>query len=137
MNAFVYSQSQAFQQPERVFRYYGRKNEIIFLKRIYDFDKISSNYGSFENELTQHTIRNDDYPYEWVFFDERLQLQTGEDEVLLKFLCEMFHPLIRSEKSSWIDVLNHLNSLLNVDGYEIYESGQVSNKSIYSYRFHI
>lgn len=137
MNAFVYSQSPAFQQPECVFRYYGRKNEISFLKRIYDFDKISSSDGSFENELTQHTIRNDDYPYEWVFFDERLQLQTGEDEVLLKFLCEMFHPLIRSEKSSWNDVLNHLNSLLNVDGYEIYESGQISNKSIYSYRFHI
>lgn len=137
MNALVYSQSPGFQEPDHVFRYYGRKNELSFLKRVYDFNLIPSSEKSFEEELARHTIRNDDYPYEWAFFDERLQLQTGDDEILLKFLCEMFHPLIRSEKSSWIDVLEHINTLLNVDGYEIYEREKISNKSVYGYRFHI
>ena len=137
MNASVYSQSLELRQPECVFKYYGRKDEFCFLKRIYDFNQIPSSVGSFEKELKQHVINNDDYPYEWVFNDERLQLKSGDDEMLLKFLCEMFHPLIRSEKSPWHDVLAHLNSLLEIDGYEIFESGQISNKSVYSYRFHI
>lgn len=137
MNTYVYSQSPGFQHPEHVFKYYGRKNEVDFLKRIYDFSLIPSSDLTFENEVFHHTIRNNDYPYEWVFTDERLQLQTGDDEVLLKFLCEMFHPIIRSEESPWSEVLDYINGLLNIDGYEIYESGKISNKSVYGYRFHI
>lgn len=137
MNAYVYSQSPGFQHPEHVFKYYGRKNDVDFLKRLYDLSLIPSSDLTFENEVFQHTIRNNDYPYEWVFTDERLQLQTGDDEVLLKFLCEMFHPIIRSEESSWSEVLDYINSLLNIDGYEIYESGKISNRSVYGYRFHI
>lgn len=137
MNAFVYSMPLNQQHPEYVFKYYGRKNEVEFLKKIYDFSKISSEESNFEAEIIRHTIRNDDYQYGWVFYDERLQLQKGDDEIFLKFLCEMFHPLVRIEKSSWEDILEHINSLLKIDGYEIYEYEKISNKVIYNYKFYM
>lgn len=107
------------------------------MKRIYDFSQISSHESDFEDEIIRHTIRNDDYPYGWVFYDDRLQLQNGNDELFLKFLCEMFHPLVRIEKSSWEEILEHINSLLKIDGYEIYEYKKVSNKVIYNYKFYV
>lgn len=67
-----------------------------FLKRIYDLNSLPSNDSRFENaegDIWQHTINNDDYEAGWVFEDDRFQLQNGEDEVLLTFLCAVFHPL--------------------------------------------
>lgn len=59
-----------------------------------------SRFDTFEGEIQQHTINNYDYKHSWVFHDDRLGLKNGNDEILLKFLCEMFHPVVRSEKSA-------------------------------------
>lgn len=137
LNNYVYSQSENLQHPECVFAYYGRKGMIEFLKRLYNFVNIPSSEKSFEAELIRHTVANDDYPYDWTFNDERLQLSNGDDEVLLKFLSEMFHPTIRSEKSSWQNALNYINDLLRVDGYELYEIEKISGRSVYGYKYTI
>ncbi len=119
------------------FEYYGRKGLLEFLKRIYDFDSIYSAETSFENELIRHTVANDDYEYKWVFYEDRLQLENGNDEILLKFLCEMFHPVVRNEKSNWINIFEKINELIKVDGYELYEVGKISNRSVFGYRHFI
>ena len=139
-NAYIYSQSGTFQQPERVFYYSGRRDDITFLNRLYDLKSMPSadpRFKTFEEEIRQHTIANDDYQYGWVFQDDRLGLRNGNDEALLKFLCEMFHPMIRSEESNWQGVLAEINQLIKEDGYEIYESGKISGRSVYSYRFSV
>lgn len=69
-----------------------------------------------------------------IFEDERLGLKNGNDETLLKFLCQMFHPVVKNEKSDWQAVLITVNELLKADGYEIYEIEKMSNKSVYFYR---
>ena len=81
--------------------YYGRMEEIEFLSRLYDLDKMQSNdsrYRSAREDIIQHTVNNDDFPNCWVFQDERFELKNGSDETFLKFLCEIFHPLVRDER---------------------------------------
>lgn len=122
----------------RIFYYYGRRDDLTFLKRLYDLKSMpseDSRFHTFEEEIIQHTIANDDYEYGWVFDDDRLGLKSDNDEILLKFLCEMFHPMVRLEKSDWKNVLAEINELIKADGYEIYESEKISGRSVYSYRF--
>ena len=139
-NSYIYSQSGGFQEPERVFWYSGRRDCVVFLSRLYDIlhmPSADSRLQTFEEEIRRHTIANDDYEYNWVFKDDRLGLKDGDDEILLRFLCEMFHPMVRSEKSDWQNVLGDLNELLKMDGYEIYESEKISGRSVYAYQFQI
>lgn len=138
LNCFVYRESPSFQQPDRVFYYYGRKGVVSFLDNIFDLNKIPSvNEKTLRAELIRHTINNDDYGYDWVFIDGRLDLMGCEDEVLLRFLSYMFHPLVRIEKTEWPMVLEDINKFLAEDGYEIFESEKISGKSVYSYRYQI
>lgn len=135
----MYVNDRPFQyvENEKVFHYYGRKREIEFLNRIYKLADMPSNdirVDNFEEEISLHTVNNNDWSEYWIFEDERLGLKNGNDEALLKFLCQMFHPVVRNEKSDWQSVLKTVNELLKVDGYEIYESEKISNKSVYSYR---
>ena len=136
-NTYIYRQAPSFQQPECVFYYSGRKNDLILLQKLYDLKNMpSKDSKSFEDEIIKHTINNpNDYQYGWVFYDSRLGLNSGDDETLLKFLCMMFHPIIRSEKSDWHGVLTDINKLLIEDGYEIYEREKISGKEVYSFRY--
>ena len=137
-NAYIFSQLGIYQQPERVFSYSGRRDDITFLRRLYDLQSMpsaDSRFDTFEEEIRQHTAHNGDYQYGWVFHDDRLGLKNGNDETLLKFLSEMFHPAVRSEKSDWQSVLGEINELIEVDGYEIYESEKISGRSVFAYRY--
>jgi len=136
LEGYVYRESPSFQQPERVFYYYGRKGVLQFIDDIFGLENIPSQYEKgFRYELTRHTINNDDYGYDWAFSDARLNLMKCNDEILLKFLSHMFHPLVRIEKTDWQAVLEDINKLLAEDGYEIFESEKISGKSIYSYKY--
>ena len=111
-----------FATEKVTYPYYGRLEEIEFLNRLYDLKNMSS-YDSrcpdAESDIWQHTVNNDDYPFCWVFEDERFQLKIGSDESYLKFICEIFHPVVRHEKGYWKELLNEVNKLLQNDGYEI------------------
>lgn len=77
-------------------------------------------YPNAKGDIWQHTVNNDDYPFCWVFEDERFGLKDGSDETYLRFLCEVFHPVVRDEKGYWKEYLDLINSLLQNDGYELY-----------------
>jgi len=133
---FVIGNHPAYQEPERVFNYHGRRTEVQFLEKLYNLDADNGPWSdTLREEIVQHTIRNDDYPYGWVFDDERFGLMSCDDESYLKFMAQIFHPLIRSEKSDWQSALTEINLLLNEDGYELYESEKISGKAVYSYRY--
>lgn len=70
----------------------------IDLKSLPSYD---SRFSNAEGDIYQHTISNDDYLYGWVIKDERFQLENGDDETCLKFICEIFHPAVRDEKGYW------------------------------------
>jgi len=126
-----------------VFWYNGELNDIDFLKRLYPLDTMASTdprFKNFESDIIQHTINNDDWVRNWIFKDERLALINGEDDCLLRVLCEMFHPEVRdwrdeTTKNISLYVLDSLNNLLGEDGYEIYEVDKISGRPVFSYRY--
>ena len=85
-------------------------------------------------EVYQHTINNDDYEMGWIFEDECFELLNGQDEVLLKFLCSVFHPVVRRETSCWKEFLEYINELLRNDGYELYLESKISGHDVYGWR---
>jgi len=119
------------------FSRYGRFDEIEFLKRIYDLSNMNSydhRHSNAEGDIYRHTVLNDDWDKDWVFGDARFNLEHSDDEILLKFLCEMFHPAVRNEKDNWKLFLDKFNELLAPDGYELYESGHISGRNMYGWR---
>jgi len=117
--------------------YHGRLSEIDFLKKLYALDKMPSydeRYNNAEGDIWQHTVNNDDWESDWVFGDERFELLRGNDNILLDFLCAVFHPENRYEEGYWLSYLGKINEKLRADGYELYESDKISQRAVYSWR---
>ena len=118
--------------------YYGRSDVVKFLKRLYnlaDWESRDSRVENAEEEIIMHT-HNGDYPDDWIFEDERFQLLDGEDNILLDFLCEVFHPEVRDENRAWERYLERINSLLNEDGYEIVATSKLSGRDVFSWKIY-
>lgn len=128
----------AFLDSQKVsYPYYGRLSEIDFLKKLYPLDKMPSDDDRYENaegDIWQHTVNNDDWESDWVFTDDRFELLKGVDSILLDFLCAVFHPENRYEQGYWKEYLSKINGILRADGYELYESDKISQRSVYSWR---
>jgi hypothetical protein len=119
------------------FSRYGSIGEIAFLERLYKLSNIESYDGRFSNaagDIRQHTVNNDDWEEDWIFSDDRFGLAHGDDEEFLNFLCETFHPAVRSESDNWRLFLEKFNELLMCDGYEFYEKDHMSGRTIYAWR---
>jgi len=126
---------------------YGRLDEIEFLSRIYDLKSIPGNghdsvYDEMvhiESEIQRHTYNMD---YELLEFidridvieDPRFGLQDGDDDILLRFLCETVHPLVRTDAEEVERLLQIYNPHLKHDGFQIVEKTKVSGKPIYAAR---
>lgn len=121
-----------------IFPRYGRLEEIEFLSRLYDLEKMPSHdrrFANAEEDICQHRINNNDWDDNWIFFDERFNLRDGDDEnFLLKFLCETLHPVVRSNISETQLLLQNYNKLLAPDGYEIFQESQISGRPIFGFR---
>ena len=134
-----YAEQVSFSNYERriTYCYYGRLEEIDFLRKLYPLAKMPGKYDTYENaeqDIIKHTIANDDYEFCWVFTDDRFELMHGPDEKILDFLCAIFHPENRVENGSWHPFLERINSLLKHDGYELYEESKISGRTVFSYR---
>lgn len=117
--------------------YFGRMEEIEFLRRLYDLKSmpsLDSRFTDAEGDILHHTVNNDEYPFCWVFDDERFQLKNGSDEIYLRFICEIFHPAVRFEKGYWKEFLTEVSKLLQNDGYELYPAEKISNRDVYGWR---
>ena len=117
--------------------YYGRLTEVEFLKRLYPIDKMpstDSRYPNAEGDIWQHTVNNDDWEYGWIFQDSRFGLLEGDDTILLKFLCAVFHPAYRKEDGYWKEYLEKIQMLLHPDGYELFVLSKSSGRAVYGWR---
>lgn len=121
------------------FCWYGVLTPCEFLNRLYkleDLPSLDSRFHNAKDDIWQHTITNPgDYSDDWVFTDERFPLQKGNDEDLLRFLCEMFHPEVRDDSVNyhgnflWKKVWEDLNGLLQPDGYKLVIGGNISGRA--------
>lgn len=118
--------------------YYGRLEIVDFLKRLYPLEKWESQDSRVDNaeeEITMHT-RNGDYQEDWIFDDERFQLFDLDDNILLNFLCEVFHPEVRDEKKEWKKYFEKINNLLHEDGYDLVATTKISGRDVFSWRLY-
>lgn len=115
----------------------GRLEETEFLSRIYDLEMLPSYDSRFTDaggDIWQHRINNYDWDDYWIFGDDRFDLTEGDDNIILRFLTEMLHPVVRSDLKEIHRLQQDLNSILKNDGYEIIEKMKLSGKPVFSAR---
>lgn len=115
----------------------GRLDEPAFLARLYDLTALPSydfRYKRADRDIWQHRVNNFDWPNDWVFTDPRFQLLQGPDEVFLRFLCEVVHPVVRPDADE-VEALRELfNGHLRRDGWELYEQSSLSGRPVFAAR---
>ncbi len=116
----------------------GRLDEPEFLARIFNLEQMPSYDGRFKNaagDIWQHRINNpSDWDDDWIFTDSRFNLLQGDDETFLQFLCEMIHPVVRTDQQESERLRQLFNEFLATDGYEVIERSKISGYSVYSGR---
>lgn len=116
----------------------GRLEEPDFLARMYDLDTMpstDSRYKTAAGDIRQHRVNNpEDWPDDWVFTDSRFGLQHGDDELVLRFLAEMLHPVVRPDDEEVVRLVNAFNEALARDGYELYPADWISGHAVYGWR---
>lgn len=119
--------------------WHGRLEETEFLSRIFNLKALPSNDARFldaAGDIWQHRVNNPgDWDDDWIFKDPRFQLEDGHDEVLLRFLCETIHPVVRPEIIDCIRLCQLYNDLLKHDGYEIVERTRISGRPVFAGRY--
>lgn len=112
----------------------GRLEEIDFLSRIFDLSKLPSSDSRFENaegDIWQHRVNNNDWPDNWIFNDTRFDLLHCDDAIFINFLCEMLHPIVRTDNTEINKMLQIFNDCLSADNFEIVEKASISDRAIF------
>ena len=116
----------------------GRLNEDDFLGRIFKVTELpstDSRFSSAAGDIWQHRVNNPyDWDDDWVFYDGRFNLLGCSDEIFLKFLCEMIHPVVRSDIEECQKLASAFNDALRDDGLEVYPASTISGRGIYDAR---
>lgn len=119
----------------------GRLSETDFLSRIFDLDQLPSFDDRFENaagDIWQHRVNNpNDWEDNWIFSDSRFNLLKCDDTIFLNFLCEMIHPLVRTDPTHVARLLQIFNDNLKEDNFELVEKSRISGKPIFIGRLKI
>ncbi len=116
----------------------GSMEEPEFLSRLYDLSAMQSTDDRFPDaggDVWQHRINNYDWEDHWIFHDSRFQLMNGDDEILLRFLAETVHPVVRPDVTESRKLVQLYNQYLKNDGFEIAEKTRISGKPIYVGRY--
>ena len=99
----------------------GRLEEPEFLSRLFDLSALPSTDSRFPDaagDIWQHRINNpEDWEDDWVFYDRRFNLLNCDDEVLLRFLCETIHPVVRPDVTEAERLCQLYNSFLKMMGF--------------------
>ncbi|MGB7063290.1 MAG: abortive infection family protein [Candidatus Zixiibacteriota bacterium] len=115
----------------------GRLEEPEFLGRLFDLKSMCSYDGRFSNaygDIWQHRVNNYDWDDDWVFRDSRFNLLRADDEVFLRFLCEMLHPVVRADPEEVERLKQLFNEYLRKDGYKLVERTQMSGRPVFAAR---
>lgn len=116
------------------FYFYGTESETSFLERIVDLSQLPSTDSRFDNmigDIWQHTENNDDWEIDWIFTDERLDLKHN-DQLFKEFLEQIFHPMVRDNKSNWRNYLDKINTILVHDNLQLIATKSNSGRPQYT-----
>jgi hypothetical protein len=116
------------------FAWSGRLEESEFLSRLYDLNALPSSdprYSDASDDIWKHRVANNDWDDYWIFTDSRFLLHRGDDEILLRFLCETIHPVVRPDPTEAQRLLQLYNQLLGNDGFRLVEKTRISGRPVY------
>lgn len=112
----------------------GRLSESAFLSRVFDLTALPSHDRRASNMLSDVVLHREhfrDGEDDWPYDDDRLDLLRGPDDVFLRFLAEMIHPVVRDD--SLVDELLELfNHHLKADGFQLAVVDVISGKRIFA-----
>lgn len=115
----------------------GRLEEDEFLGRLYDLTKLPSNdhrmgFRNAAADIRQHRVNWCDWGDDWVFYDTRFNLLHTSDDEFLKFLCEMVHPVVRTDEKQASELVHAFNREIEKDGFKLVEAKEISGRPVYS-----
>ena len=113
----------------------GRLSEVEFLSRIYDLSALPSTdrrCNNAEADIHQHRISWTDWEDDWIFHDSRFELLRGTDEVFLRFVCEMIHPVVRPSLEDARRLATAFNAHLRQDGVSLMEVATISEHPVFA-----
>ena len=86
-------------------------------------------------DIWQHRVNNPyDWEDDWLFTDNRFDLMHGEDKVFLRFLCEMLHPVVRSDAEEVKELVTFFNEKLGADGFVLVATDYMSGRPVFEAR---
>lgn len=117
--------------------WFGKLDDVEFLSRLFDLQQLPSTDSRFKDaagDIWQHCINNNDWDRDWLFSDTRFNLLDGSAETFLRFLCEIVHPLVRSDREEVIKLVSQFNEQLQQAGWELYEEERIAGRPRFDYR---
>lgn len=115
--------------------WFGALDEIGFLSRIFDLaamPSFDSRHTNAEGDIWQHCINNDDWPSDWIYSDRRFRLYAAEQTVFLSFICEVLHPVVRTDPDEQARLARAFNGHLRRDGWELVEDVIIDGRPVYT-----
>ncbi|HWP33184.1 MAG TPA: abortive infection family protein [Solirubrobacterales bacterium] len=115
--------------------WHGRLEEVAFLERIWDLGSMRTTdprYRDAAGDIFQHRVNNWDWEDDWVFTDSRFDLMHGPDDKFLQFLCEMVHPVVRSDADEVEQLVAFFNKKLAADGWALSATDQMSGRPVFT-----
>lgn len=112
-------------------KWHGRIDEVEFLERIYELKTIPSSdrrYETAADDIWQHRSNNDDWRDDWIYDDSRFDLIGGPADIFLRFLCEMVHPVVRSNRNEALKLVSEFNDQLRREGWHLVEEEKIGGR---------
>ena len=109
----------------------GRLDEVEFLQRLYDLQKLRSFDSRFKDaagDIWQHRVNNDDWDNDWIYGDSRFNLLHGPTDLFLRFLCEMVHPVVRPDRNEALALVQQFNDQLRREGWHLVEEEKIAGR---------
>jgi len=113
----------------------GELDDVAFLQRLYDLTSMISYDGRFKdaaNDIWQHRVNNPfDWADDWIYDDARFNLMDSPDDALLRFLCEMLHPVVRADAEEVERLAGFFNKALRSEGWQITGISEIAGRPVY------
>jgi hypothetical protein len=114
--------------------WYGQKDDVEFLQRLYDLSALPSTDGRYKDaagDIWQHRVNNYDWDDDWVYTDRRFGLLDCAPEQFLRFLCEVVHPLVRPDKEASTKLVEQFNDQLRKEGWMLVPEEKIAGRPRY------
>lgn len=115
-------------------RWTGELDDVEFLQRVYDLRSLPSHDSRFNDakgDIWQHRVYNHDWDDDWIYTDPRLDLLHAPTDIFLHFLCQIVHPVVRSDQDESRRLVRHFNDQLRLEGWQIVEEGEIAGRPLF------